>query len=85
MHNKKSNCIVDSNQLFEGFPFLNTLYLRGSQIVTIVGKDDVKWLKMLQKSNEQKFNKILQKAHPYVKDIVEGRIHVPAIIYLNVI
>ena len=80
--NKKSKKTINAKGLFEGINPFYLFYLRDNQIITLVDHNIINAIKEMYSDNEIKNE--LPKSVPQVKDIFEGKIEVPVLLYISV-
>lgn len=81
LYNKRNGKIVHGSSIFEGIAPYTYYNIDGNQIIAYVNEKIVEFYK--QKYSDEKIQNKLKKSPAYIKDMLEGRIKVPALVYIT--
>ena len=81
LYNKKSGRVSCGYSLFEGISPYHCYFLKGNQIVAYVNKGVEDWKKSY---DNPKVQEGLKKTPQQLKDMIEGKIKAPALVYITI-
>jgi len=83
LYDKRNGQSVNGLSIFEGISPYTYYFLEGNQIIAYVNEEAVENIKEHYHNKTNKFQEGLKKSPRYMKDLIEGRIKVPAIVYMT--
>ena len=81
LYNKSSRQAISGSRLFEGINPYSYYYIDGNQIIAYIDDRTIEQFKQFY--DNKAFQDNLKKSPQYIKDMLEGRIQTPALVYIT--
>lgn len=82
LYDKRNGQIVNGFNIFEGISPYTYYNIEGNQIIAYVNEKVMELYK--QNCNDKNFQENMEKSPVYIKDIMDGKIQVPALVYISI-
>lgn len=85
LYNKASGRTYQGTSLFQGFMPVSGFWIHGKNISCVVLDDDVEALRRAMKKNQTlKLNELYNESNSVIKQIIDGKISTPVVLYLDI-